>query len=105
MIPVTDKEINSVTPELITVGASEVVLSDTRLGKSRRIFYSIVPVTAGVICTITFGDAPAVALTGLPLGQYQPLIDCAGDTYQPYQGTIKCIASAGGQISIMERFE
>lgn len=103
--PVTEQEIDPVTPQLVTVGASEVVLSPSRLGRSHRIFFSLVPITPGVTATLCFGEGAAAANMGVPLNPNQPFVDCAGDSYMPYQGALKVVASGAGQVAFVERFE
>ena len=107
---VQDRDIELTTPQLVTVDVTEATLSASRLGLSMRSFFSIVPITAGVTVTVTFGDAPATANQGLPLIQSQPFSQSLtnDDPEQPckgvYQGTIKAIASGPGRVAFVEIF-
>ena len=105
MIPVTDNDIESSTPSTISVSATASTLSATRLGKSPRSFFSIIPLTVGVTVTVTFGDAPAIANAGLVLGQNQPYLEVKSDEFMPYQGTINIVASGNGSVALLERYD
>lgn len=103
---VTEEEIELSAPQTLTVGTSDVEISATRLGKTRRTFFSIVPLTAGATITLTFGDSPAVANKGVVLSANQPYIETDDPGAPCYQGAIHAISSApGSSVAIVERFE
>lgn len=103
---VTEREIEKTTPQLLTVAATAITASATRLGLKRRSFFSIIPITAGVTVTVVFGDSIAVANQGIPLSANQPFsqsLDTNGRGV--FQGTIQLIASGAGQVAFTETFE
>lgn len=105
MIPVTDRDIEVSTPSTVSVSATASTLSATRLGRAPRSFFSIIPLSAGVTVTVTFGDSPAVANAGLVLSTNQPYLEAKGDNFIPYQGTINIVASGAGTVAYVERFD
>lgn len=104
--PVTLSEIELSTPQLLAVSGTQTTLSASRLGKSRRTFLSIIPLTAGVEVTISFGEQDAIINAGLVLKQSQPFIQSLDVNERGvYQGEIKAIASNIGQVAFVEMFE
>lgn len=104
--PVQEREIELTQPQLITVGATAVTLTPTRLGRARRSFLSIVPVTVGVTVTLVFGDTTPALNTGLPIEAKQPFIQSLDVNKKGvYQGPIQAIATGPGQVALVEMFE
>jgi len=108
---VQEKDIEPTTPSLLSVGATEVTLSATRLGRSRRSFFSIIPLTPGMSVTISYGEQTAVLNAGIPLIQNQPLFASLTGTNPAmpcegvYQGEIKAIANIAGTVAFVEVFD
>lgn len=99
-------DIEPSTPQTVTVGATAVTLSEKRLGKTKRSFFSIVPITAGVTVTIVFGEGTAAVNAGLPLQAGQPFIQSLDINGRGvYQGDIQAIASGPGSVAFVEIFE
>lgn len=103
--PVSLEEIQKSAPRNVSVSTSDIEISGTRLNQSRRKFFSIIPLTAGVIVTITYGEQAAVQNAGFVIGQYQSVTG-SDDVNNPcWQGPIHVVASAAGTVSIVEVFE
>ena len=105
-ILVEEQDIERTTPQLLTVDVNPVTLSATRLGLTKRSFFSIIPITAGVTVTIVFGDSVPVADQGIVLVKNQVFsqsLDTNGAGV--FQGTIQAIASGAGQVALVEVFE
>jgi hypothetical protein len=105
MALVTFEDIQLGTPRIVDVSATAAQLSASRLGASARKIFYIVPLTAGVIVTISPVEQTATALKGFVLTQYQPYIEARSAGYEPYQGAWQVVASGAGQISVVEVFD
>lgn len=103
--PVTDAEIELSTPRTVSVSTTSTELSPTRLGRTRRTSFLIVPLTAGVTVTITKGEQDAVANQGYVLTQNQPYVEATSEGFLCYQGALQVVASSAGSVSIVEVFE
>jgi len=104
--PVRDADIDGTSPQLLAVSGTAVTLSDTRLGKARRIFLSIIPITAGITVTVVLGDISPAVGQGIQLSQTQPFVqsdDANGKG--TFQGTVQAIASGGGYVAMTEIFQ
>lgn len=108
---VQNEDIENTTPQLLSVSGTASTLSNTRLGRARRTFFSIIPITAGVTVTIVLGDSAPVATQGIVLIQNQPFSqsldnDNLGEPCKGvFQGTIQAIASGAGQVAFVEIFD
>jgi hypothetical protein len=104
--PVHESDIEPTNPQLLAVSATASTLSPTRIGRTKRSFFSVIPVTSGVTVTIVFGDSVAEVEKGIVLIQNQPFsqsLDINGRGV--YQGTIQAIASGNGDVAFVETFE
>lgn len=99
---VTHQEIKLGVPSIVSVSATSQELLPSRLGRSHRKTFYIVPLTAGVIVTISPTETPAVATQGYVLSQYQPYLDVRSQGYDPYQGAWQVVASGNGSIAVVE---
>lgn len=98
-------DIDGTTPQLVSVNTT-ATLSASRLGLTRRIFFSVIPITAGVTATVVLGDGTPAANTGIPLIQNQPFSmadDASGAGC--FQGPIQCVTSGAGQVAFTEIFD
>lgn len=106
MAIVTENDIDTTVPAIVSVSGTASVLSPTRLGLKKRSFFSIIPITSGVTVTVVFGDSAPVATQGIPLIQTQPFsqsLDINGRGV--FQGQIQVIASGAGSVAFTETFE
>lgn len=102
---VTIKDIELGAPQLINVSATAAQLLPSRLGKTFRKSFYLVPLTAGVLVTIVPSEGSVVANTGYVLSQYQPFLDVRSEGYKPYQGEWKVVASGNGQVALVEQVD
>ena len=105
-IPVELSDIENTSPQLLSVSGTASTLSQTRLGKAKRSFFSIIPITAGVTVTVVLGDSSPAVTQGIVLIQNQPFVqslDINGKGV--YQGPIQAIASGAGSVAFVELFE
>lgn len=86
-----------------TVGATEIEVSPTRLGRSRRVQFILTNLSA-VTVTLTKGDSAAVANKGIILAQNQTYIESDDGGYNCWQGAFRVVASGAGTVSIVESF-
>ena len=104
--PVTNDEIELASPQLLSVSGTASTLSATRLGRAKRTFFSIIPVTAGVTVTIVFGEQIAVVNAGVPVGNGQAFTQSLDSNGRGvFQGAIQAIASGAGSVALTETFE
>jgi len=92
--------------EVVSVGATSVIVSQQRVGLLPRKVYWIRNISdaAAKIITVNLGNNPAVANTGVVLNQNESFMDSTGEGYECFQGIITAIcAVAGGQLALMER--
>lgn len=99
------EEIDLSSPRTVSVSGTAAELSSSRLGLQRRTFFSIIPLTAGVTVTISFGDQTAVALQGISLIQNQPFSMSDSEEFKCWQGAIQVVASGAGNVAVTEIFE
>lgn len=105
-LPVQLSEIENTAPQLLSVSGTASVLSATRLGRARRVFFSVIPITAGVTVTIVLGGSTPAVNQGIPLIQNQPFSQCLDVNGRGvFQGEIQAIASGAGQVAFTEIFE
>jgi hypothetical protein len=87
-------ETDSATNTSITVGATSVLISGK---KARKLIYLRNTSAAAQVITLAFDNSnPAVALKGIVLAPGEFFLDSLSETYKPWSGEIKAIASAAG---------
>jgi hypothetical protein len=93
----------------VAVSGTDVELSPSRAGKKARIAFSLTPTTAGTVVSFAFSNSAAVLNSGVVLVANQPYVESANTVEDAYrivwQGPIHAIASAAGNVAVMERFE
>jgi len=105
-IPVENADIENTSPQLLSVSGTASVVSPTRLGKAKRSFFSLIPITAGVTVTLVLGDSAPAVNQGIVLIQNQFFLQSLDTNGKGvYQGNIQAIASGAGQVAVVELFE
>lgn len=105
-VPVTWEEIENTEPQLKSVTTAASTLSASRLGRAKRTFFSIIPLSAGITVTVVLGDGTATASTGIVLVKNQPFVQSLDSNGKGvFQGTIQAIADGSGSVAFTEIFE
>jgi len=100
-------EIDNARPRTVAVSATAVLLSDTRLGLTRRKSIFITPTTGSLVVTIVKCDdkSQVVAGSGYVIITNQPYAENDDINSDCWQGRYYVIANGAGNIAVTEVFE
>jgi hypothetical protein len=104
---VTEEDIEATSPRSVAVTTASSVLSQSRLGRTRRKSITIIPLTAAVTVTIVKTDpsGTAVANKGIVLTANQPMTESDFGDSKCYQGAYLVVGSGNGTVAVSEDFE
>jgi hypothetical protein len=92
----------------VAVSGTDVEISPTRVGRSPRVAFQLIPTTAAVTVSYALGGSPAVLNAGLTATQLQPIGQSANNVAEAlqvvWQGPIHAIASGAGNVAVFEQF-
>lgn len=88
-----------------TIGATSTTILPERAGVLRRAQFIITNTSAAAVATITKGDIPAIANTGIILQPNGSYLESTDSGFICWQGAIQAVGSAAGTLSVVETFQ
>jgi hypothetical protein len=88
-----------------TIGATSSAILSERSGRLKRTQFIIINTSAAAVATITKGDQPAVANTGIILQPNASYLESTDSGFICWSGALQAIGTAAGTLSIVETFQ
>lgn len=94
------------TTKAVTATSSQI--ATTRIGKTPRTGFMLIPTTANMNASYRLSDSPAVLNSGLTFVTNQPFGQSANTVEEAmkvvWQGAIQCVSSINGNVAVFEQF-
>lgn len=93
--------------QLIRNSSASVSATSTEIlpANVKRVAFSVIPLTTGVVVTLAKGSVVAVAGNGVVLTKNQPYFESDGQPFHCWRGPVQAVSDASGTVAISEVIE